>query len=313
LALTLLYSLASATNVFIYPDAPEDLVVEAKQVGEYERRSFRKALAAIKENDDPDKILELYAKHLTACSNVGSKLTERLERSIGEKAPPLDGDDSKAQQILTTIGFDQVSARLFTLSEEEIKSTLQVACLKHELQFQCADGFLNDPEKIRNNIEEMKKTDGNVKIMLEQECPRTSTVTNIPRVYSCVGAATDEIHAGCSSAMDVFNKTRSRVNSQIRAIYRQGIDSLGEDSELTQLGTTMNEIRRLEAFRCRIFNGLEKCALGVIEDMCGGEAVPIVQTIIRVGQLSRERGPMLHEHFVETGLSEHQSCSHYAR
>lgn len=45
---------------------------------------------------------------------------------------------------------------MFLLPVDEIKSLIKTACLKHELQFQCADAFLNNPSKIQNNIERMK-------------------------------------------------------------------------------------------------------------------------------------------------------------
>jgi hypothetical protein len=45
---------------------------------------------------------------------------------------------------------------MFLLPADEIKDLIKTACLKHELQLQCADAFLNNPLRIQHNIERMK-------------------------------------------------------------------------------------------------------------------------------------------------------------
>jgi len=306
---------------FIYSHAPENLVQEARSVGDNERHNFQKEVEGIA-SDDSDQMMESYAKHLLACSSVGSKLTEHLQKSIGEMAsePAKDSPEAETQEILRTVGFDDTASRMFMLTADEIRPLVKIACLKHELQFQCADAFVDNPVKIRKNIERMKQTDGNIKIMFERECAVNG---DLPRVYSCIGSAAGEIHASCGSSIAIFNRSRDNLNSRIRLAYRTTVEEITtvdegvkqtddlEKRKMQKLEATLNQIKSLEAFRCRLYSKVESCAIDTLVDLCGEEVRDVAQTLMRVGQLRRERGDFLHENFEEMEIHPHKSCELY--
>lgn len=45
--------------------------------------------------------------------------------------------------------------------------------------------------------------------------------------------------------------------------------------------------------------------------MCGSRSREVVETLLRVGRLRRERGDFMHEHFLDLGIAEHKHCSNY--
>jgi hypothetical protein len=81
---------------------------------------------------------------------------------------------------------------------------------------------------------------------------------------------------------------------------------------LAKIKTAMHEIRRLEAFQCRIFKQVEECAVNTIAELCGENTRDVTGTLLRVGRLRRQRGDFIHDHFVELNISEHKHCSRYA-
>lgn len=51
--------------------------------------------------------MELYSKHLMACSSVGPKLTQDLHQAIGDQMVE-DETRTRTHQILQSVGFDEV-------------------------------------------------------------------------------------------------------------------------------------------------------------------------------------------------------------
>ncbi|KAI6182185.1 hypothetical protein M3Y97_00353100 [Aphelenchoides bicaudatus] len=320
---------------FLYSHAPVQLVEEARSIGEYEKQVFHTEVDKLKDNGldklkNMDTEMELYSKHLLSCSSVGQKLSHHLVHAIGDQATPLEENSAerKTHEVLKTVGFDDVAIRMFLLPADKIKSLIRTACLKHELQFQCADAFLNNSLKIRNNIERMKAADGNVKVMFEKECTNDEEV-NVPEIYSCIGSSADEVHASCGATLSVFNKSRERLNQQISIHYNRALelseaednqeqdakDEQEDEAEETYVHTidsSISQIRILEGFRCRIYAQLERCATNTIAEQCGHKSRSIVKTLLRVGHLRRERGDQMHQHlFVDNEIVEHPACSPY--
>ncbi|KAI6234453.1 hypothetical protein M3Y99_00796500 [Aphelenchoides fujianensis] len=287
---------AASSDFFVLADAPADLVAHAQAVGRAERRKFNATLAAGEHT--ADERMHLYATHLLRCSDLDdtAELSNQLDDTVGDAAPFLpDESTRRAQEILQGVGFDKVTTRLFTMPAEKIKTTIGKACLKNELHFQCAFGFVGDREKILEHMAEMKRTDGNVRVMFEREKNDEEEQLDIPRLYSCIGDAAGELRAGCSAAMSVYNKTRETVNSRTQAIYRATLREIDDELEKGMSGEfeatvvrtneklkkTLREIRQLESFGCRIF-GQDR---------------------------TRERGDDLHTQFTHFGVNEHQHCS----
>lgn len=74
----------------------------------------------------------------------------------------------------------------------------------------------------------------------------------------------------------------------------------------------MSKTLQLEDIRCRQYSVMEKCFLESIKNYCPSEVIPSLETVLRMGQLSRERGPKLTEiaQLLETQPSPH--CSRLA-
>ncbi|KAI6179470.1 hypothetical protein M3Y98_00614100 [Aphelenchoides besseyi] len=308
----------STTDYFVYAKASSNLVENARQIGRTEKRRFDEILAS--NEHTAEERMHLYGTHLLRCSRIDktAELSNQLDGAVGESAMTTSETAIRAQDILQAIGFEPETTRLFTMPSSQISNTIQKTCLKNELHFQCAFGFIGDMDQIREHVEEMKKNDGNVKIMFERECSNDDS--EIPRLYSCFGDAAEEVHAACGASLAVLNRTRHQINTRIHAVYRQTLKEIdrdleGSESERTiaeaneKLRTTLVEIRRLEAFRCRMYTRTEVCAVDVLTEMCGEEAKPIAQTLLRIGHLRRERGDDLNDQFETHKVKEHKTCS----
>ncbi|KAI6203580.1 hypothetical protein M3Y94_00574100 [Aphelenchoides besseyi] len=311
----------STTDYFVYAKASSNLVENARQIGRTERRRYDEILAS-KEHTVEER-MDLYATHVLKCSKIDktAALSNQLDSTVGESTVTTSETAQRAQDILQVIGFEPETTSLFTKPSSQILNTIQKTCLKNELHFQCAFGFLGDMDQIRENVEEMKKNDGNVKIMFEQEC--SNDESEIPRLYSCFGDAAEEVHAACGASLTVLNRTRHQINTRIDAVYRQTLKEIDRDLEGSEpertiaeanekLRATLVEIRRLEAFRCRMYTRTEVCAVDVLTEMCGEKAKPIAQTLLRIGHLKRERGDDLNDQFETHKVKEHRTCSELA-
>ena len=81
-----------------------------------------------------------------------------------------------------------------TMPIKFMRETIHSACLKNELQFQCAFGFLQDHNKIAEHINDMMDNDGNIKTMFENECQKPEAT---PSTYACIGENAPELFDDC--------------------------------------------------------------------------------------------------------------------
>jgi len=198
---------------------------------------------------------------------------------------------------------------------------VQNACLKNELQFQCAYGFLEDLEKIHSYIEDLKKNDGNVKIMFEKECRRQTPDSS---AYMCIGKTVEDWGSTCEKLINVYNITRTTVNEKSHFEYAEAVEiietniamalegkadpqAVAKESEAL-LKTTLNSIAHMEALKCRMYSPMERCILKRIHKVCGADSVFSLQTILRTGYLQRERGVELHEQFIDSEIDTNKAC-----
>uniref|UniRef100_A0A914YIY7 Uncharacterized protein n=1 Tax=Panagrolaimus superbus TaxID=310955 RepID=A0A914YIY7_9BILA len=265
----------------------------------------------------------LYAKHLGECSTVASDISQKLVDTIGSEsiAPNPDTPEAASQRILKAIGVDSVSASLMTMPLKDMKQTIHEACLKNELQFQCAFGFLQDQNKIAEHITAMMENDGNVKVMFENECHRPEAT---PSTYACIGENSDVWYNECHASINSYNNTRTEINEQMIVSYTKTLSIIQElvgraktESELEQITAesttlmlqTLAGIKRIEAFKCRSYYQMERCLLKNVLRKCGMDSVNALEIILRIGYLRRERGDHLHSQFLESDISPSSACS----
>lgn len=66
--------------------------------------------------------------------------------------------------------------------------------------------------------------------MFEKECSKDEEV-NVPELYSCIGSSADEVYSACGASLSVFNKSRDRLNHQIKLHYHRTLEELSEASD----------------------------------------------------------------------------------
>jgi hypothetical protein len=320
LFITLFFVINVHAQYFVYKNAPRDMISAAKQIGENERLSYEQSLQ--KAETDDERML-LYATHLGECSTVASDISQKLVSTIGTEstAPKPHTPEARSQAILKAIGVDTVSAALMTMPLKEMKATIHEACLKNELQFQCAFGFLQDSNKIAEHITVMMENDGNIKVMFENECQRPEAT---PSTYACIGENSDTWYNECHASIESYNDTRTEINDQMTTAYEKTLNIVENligkartQSELEQITVesttlmlqTLTAIKRIEGFKCRSYYQMERCLLKNVLRKCGIDSVNALETILRVGYLRRERGDHLHSQFLESEISASSACT----
>jgi len=321
-ALTVQAIRAERLQRFVYANADDQLVLQGRQLGENERLNYMESLQTAKTDDEK---IELYVKHLSKCSTIGQHVSQWLDESIGSHAErPLENThEGRTQQILRMIGLDDVSVNFFTQkNHQKMREIIQAACLKNEVQFQCALGFLGDREKIMADIELMKSNDGNVKLMFENECARPEFA---PNVYSCIAEKVDEWSGQCKQIIGVYNQTRIAVNTNMLQTYVDTLSDIEDrirripeensalmkkeiDESQIVMSAMLTPLINLEAFKCRHFAQMSRCVRAAMVEVCGPESASAVDISLRVGYLRRERGDDLHEQFSDSGIETHRAC-----
>ncbi|KAK0428207.1 hypothetical protein QR680_010674 [Steinernema hermaphroditum] len=308
---------------FIYANADDQLVLQGRQVGENERLNY---LESVQHARSDDEKIQLYVKHLSKCSSIGQDVSQWLEESIGSQAekPQQNSPEGRTQGILKMIGLDDVSVNFFTQkNHQKMREIIQAACLKNEIQFQCALGFLGDREKILNDIETMKSNDGNVKLMFENECARPEFA---PNVYSCIADKVDQWAGQCKRIIGVYNQTRVAVNTnmlqsyvdtlsgiegRIAQIPEQNVALLRKEirESQTEMALALGQMVNLEAFKCRHFVQMARCIDAALAEVCGPESARAIEISLKIGYLRRERGDDLHEQFFDSQIATHRACA----
>jgi len=315
------FSTVSGFESFVYKNVPPEMAKAAKEIGDNERLSYLQTLQSKKHTEDEK--MELYSQHLSGCSSVASDISMKLAETIGEMAPKPEefSESGKARSILSAIGIDSVSSALMTMPMSEMTETIHQACLKNELQFQCAYGFIQDKDKIAAHILTMMENDGNIKMMFESECRRPEFT---PATYACIGENTDQWVKECGVSIAAYNNTRTDVNIKMGTTYatvmsmiEQVMEKATTESELMKLmgestdlmTATLHQLSKLESFKCRSYYQMERCLLKTVNKVCGFDSVHALETILRVGYLRRERGDDLHMQFLESEIPPTKACS----
>uniref|UniRef100_A0A1I7SA90 Secreted protein n=1 Tax=Bursaphelenchus xylophilus TaxID=6326 RepID=A0A1I7SA90_BURXY len=290
-------SVASNYAALIFPFANASQIRRAYSIGAEARHNLSKEIDV--ERDESAK-MELFAHHFMSCSTVGNELQEYIDSLLDIQSQGHSPKESLKKKILQAAGFDAISSNLFIMNYKDIEKTINTACLKNELQLQCAYGFMNDYDKIQEHITELKKTDGNLKVMFEKECknPQLS-----PKLYSCIGKHVHFVKNQCALPFLKYNQTRRAVNNKIEVISQVSHRTLNKiltryertaDEDLlieanNQLRGALREVSFLEDQKCVQFLELSACFEVQMANYCGQDTLNVLDTVLRVGYLRRER------------------------
>ncbi|CAD5206462.1 unnamed protein product [Bursaphelenchus okinawaensis] len=300
----------------IYPFADSDKVETAYEAGVKARTAFAEEMVG---QFDEMASMEVFANYFMSCSNVGADLQDILDKKIGDQAYDFNPAKIQKQKILQSAGFDVISSRLFTIPNKDIESTVNIACLKNELQLQCALGFMNDYDKIQEHINELKKTDGNLKVMFEEECKAPQ---NSPKLYSCVGQHVHVVRNQCSFLLNRYNYSRTSLNqkintladnsrSKVNAILMDYEQNMSEEDLIlanNEISETLNRVKQLEDYKCKTFNQLKQCVVHHMTDYCGKGTGTVLDAVLSVGYLKRERDVQLQQQFEQLEVSPSRQC-----
>ncbi|KAI1731718.1 hypothetical protein Ddc_00552 [Ditylenchus destructor] len=297
--------------------APKHLVNSAWQLGKNQRLKYD---VSTKHVNDEEERLTLYAEYFSQCSIIGAEL------DTGDSNSDQQSLNSPASKLGTAIGVDSVAYKFLTLPNAKLTETLQSACLKNELQFQCAYGFLDDLASIRENIEMIKQTDGTFKVMAERECRHVPKMNPANSLYECIHKNAGAIYGMCRNSIEDYNSTRHDVNERVAQIFDVTVATIedhagsaiakGDNQDLEQvlrkgeslIENTLNTLAIMESFKCQYFIPMEKCVHRAVQSMCGDEAADSLVKILRIGYLQRERGDSMHQQFLEAQVQPHGAC-----
>uniref|UniRef100_A0AC34QKB2 Major facilitator superfamily (MFS) profile domain-containing protein n=1 Tax=Panagrolaimus sp. JU765 TaxID=591449 RepID=A0AC34QKB2_9BILA len=223
---------------------------------------------------------------------------------------------------LARIGLPPFVAKFLTLNETIMESGLEQLCAKSEVQFQCQFGFGESRAQILQRIQNLKKFDGNMYLLLEKDCKKeTRKQVN----YPCLGHNVSSWASSCTTKIDEYNSTRTTLNEQIYNIHinaaahatRAAKNANPEDSKNfiptkiiieNILRKALKQITEIESQKCRSLDAMLKCLLPTAKANCGSVAADALKTAISVGYLRRERSLALTLSFDQLDMDPDPLC-----
>jgi hypothetical protein len=169
---------------FVYNGLGKDLIIAARGYGAEVYEEYINATEKL----NPDGREEAYPDFFEKCNDLGWEFAENVTQLVKNQS------DNTNVKLLRKIGMDAFLAKFLTLSDEKIKEGIKQLCMKTELQFQCQFGFGESRAQIQERIENLKKYDGDMRLLLEKDCNENSRKTVN---YPCMGHATEKWTAGC--------------------------------------------------------------------------------------------------------------------
>uniref|UniRef100_A0A914XYV6 Secreted protein n=1 Tax=Panagrolaimus superbus TaxID=310955 RepID=A0A914XYV6_9BILA len=182
--------------------------------------------------------------------------------------------------------------------------------------------MLQNCSQIQLRIENLKKYDGDMKLLLEKDCnDRSQQTIN----YPCLGHATDKWAAPCLKIIDDYNETRAEINDKIYTIYTGAINHAekivnGSDPDDAKqflptkiivqniLKKALNQILELESEKCRRLSAVLSCISPQMKKICRPGAADAMKTSLLVGYLRNERGISLQTHFEQFDIDPDSIC-----
>jgi len=323
------HNATSYTEFFVFTDVSLDRVQKARRLGRELRREFLNSLESGElRNEEQER--EFYATQFAKCSSIEGG---RWEENSGQEHFSTKSASDIAK-LVRVLNLDAVSTRFLLITPERQMSAIRHACTESELKFQCAHGFVNSVEKMRQHIRQMKETDGSFKVMAERECPlverEDGATVRRESVYSCFTEHASEVTRACRRTIHAYNSTRRHVNQEIQGRFEAAVsdidarllnggqqEPIGEELEAilkeseSLMHQTLLGILPLEALKCSSWGRMEACIFNSVSELCpddSGSIVNALTTLFRQGYFARERDEFLHQHFLESGIGSHSTC-----
>nr|pir hypothetical protein C35C5.7 - Caenorhabditis elegans [Caenorhabditis elegans] len=205
------------TQSIVYDRLPKELLGEARKFGAKAYKDFLYAT----ENATARERINVYEDYFMECNTLGHERAERVFQNV------YNIKLTKDMKLLLTLGFNSFAARFVSMEAGEFKEGLRQLCEKYEMQLQCQYGFGESRTAIYWRLDDLKNTDGNLRILLDRQCPEPE-IDNT--VYHCFSAGVEEYTKPCFEEMLAYNYTRYSAG---RRIARTHIRATKEVAELT--------------------------------------------------------------------------------
>ncbi|CAB3410333.1 unnamed protein product [Caenorhabditis bovis] len=315
LFLTCCLSLSNAklTSSIVYKHLPLEAVIQAQTYG----ASAYKQFLLDTENATMRERMMAYDDYFEECNNLGQERAADVYRIVSQIKPTKD------IKLLLTLGFHSFPARFITLDEDRFRQGLRELCEKYEMQLQCQLGFGDSRTSIYWRIDELKNSDGNLRILLDRHCPDIDADLVD---YQCFARHVEEYTKPCFADMLNYNYTRYSGGRRIARIHIRATKQVAEltknkdleeddDQFLTlkehiqsSFERALREIAAIEGEKCEALDKVLQCVLPRAEEKCGRDAAEIMKTSILVGYLGRQRREPLNSQFKGFNVESSKKC-----
>lgn len=297
----------------IYNKLSPETLLEAKSYGAEAYKEFLDATA----NKSQALRGEMYDDYFVFCNDLGQDRAKDVFQAISHVKVDKD------IKLLLTLGMSSFVAKFISLPGQALEDGIRQLCEKYELQLQCQLGFGESRTAIFWRIDELKNTDGNLRILLERQCPNQDADNS---VYNCLSQNVDEWSRPCYSEMLAYNYTRYSAGRRIarlhinatREVAKMTNDKdLQDDDEFLSVKEKveiifqrkLKEIADIEGEKCDALGKALNCVLPHLEERCGSEAAYILKTSVLIGYLSNQRREPLDSQFKGFNVDKSKKCT----
>ncbi|CAI5455512.1 unnamed protein product [Caenorhabditis angaria] len=304
---------AKVSPYIIYEKLPIEKLQQARQYGARAYKDFLRAT----ENATSRERMNVYEDYFMQCNNLGH------ESAVSMFDHVYNTKLTKDMKLLLTLGFNSFAARFASMNPTVFEQGLVQLCEKYEMQLQCQLGFGESRTSIYWRIEDLKNTDGNLRILLDRQCPQPDADNSI---YPCFSTNVDQYTKPCYQEMLAYNYTRYSAGRRIARIHIRAskqIADLTKNKDLendddqfltmkehvqTVFGRALGSIAEIEGEKCDALDRVLNCVLPKVEAKCGVDAVEVMKSSILVGYLSTQRREPLASQFVGFAVDPSPKC-----
>ncbi|PAV75482.1 hypothetical protein WR25_16234 isoform B [Diploscapter pachys] len=283
-----IFTNAGVLEHFVYKDLPLDKLKEAREFGKKAYLAFRNATDKI---DDVDIRNEMYEDFILNCTELGKDVAHHIIDKI--KTIPL----TKNSRLLLSMGMQPFVAKFLSMNQSDMSDGIDRMCKKYESQLQCQLGFGESRPAIYKRIEDMKNTNGNLKLLIEKDC---NSGSNKYEAYRCIGEDAQIWSQDCKESMTAYNESRFRIGKKVAKLHIEAVehvlnitsnvdldkeDQLMSSKEYVQaiFRPALREIAELEGEKCSILEKVLKCVRPSLRKHCGAETEEVFNVSVLVG------------------------------
>uniref|UniRef100_A0A8R1DIG7 Uncharacterized protein n=1 Tax=Caenorhabditis japonica TaxID=281687 RepID=A0A8R1DIG7_CAEJA len=304
---------ARITQSIVYDRLPKEFLDEARKFGATAYKNFLSAT----ENATSRERMNVYEDYFMECNTLGHERAQSVFQLVYNTKLTRD------MKLLLTLGFNSFAARFVSMNLDVFKEGLRQLCEKYEMQLQCQYGFGESRTAIYWRIDDLKNTDGNLRILLDRQCPEPD-IDNT--VFHCFSSNVEEYARPCFEQMLAYNYTRYSAGRRIATAHIRASkevadltankDLENDDDQFLSMkehvqsvfGKALKNIAEIEGEKCEALEKVLQCVMPRVEEKCGREAVDIMQSSILVGYLSIQRRENLASQFKGFGIESSKKC-----